>query len=67
MFCRKDKTRDEWVAVLFQLAGLISGHDVLDPLVGVQQIADGGIMVQSVNDIGNVLAQVAIDIPFATQ
>lgn len=30
---------------LFQFTGLISCHNVLDSLVGVQQVADGGIVI----------------------
>jgi len=45
----------------------VSSYNALDPFIGIQQIADGGIMVQSVNDIGYIFAHVAVDIPFPLQ
>ena len=50
---------------ILQLPGLIPAHDTLNPLVGIQQIADGGVMVQGINYIGDVFAHIAVDIPAA--
>lgn len=46
-----------------KLPGAVFCDDTLDPLVGIQQIADGGIVVQGIDDIGDVFAHVAADVP----
>lgn len=46
-----------------KLPGAVFCDDTLDPLVGIQQVADGGIVVQGIDDIGDVFAHVAADVP----
>lgn len=40
----------------------VFSYQRFDPVIGIQQIADGGIMVQRIDDIGDILAHVAADI-----
>ncbi len=50
---------------LFQLAVFVSCHNVLDPLDGIEQITDGRIMIQRINDVRDVFAEVTADVPFS--
>ena len=36
----------------------------MNPVIRVQQVADGGIVVQRINNISNIFAHVTADIPF---
>ena len=46
---------------------MISRYDRLDSLHRVEQITDGGIVVQRVDDIGDILAHIAVDIPLPAE
>lgn len=46
---------------------MIPCHRRLDPLHRIEQIADGSIVIQGVDDIGNVFAHIAVDVPLAAK
>ena len=50
-----------------KLPALVPGHDARNPLIGIQQVADGGVVVQGIDDVGDIFAHVAVDVPFPAQ
>lgn len=52
---------------LHQFPRVISRHDRLDTLHRVQQIADGSIVVERVDNVGDILAHIAVDIPLSAE
>ena len=48
-----------------QFPGMIPRNGRLDPLHGIEQIADGSIMVQGIDNIGDIFAHITVDIPFS--
>ena len=46
---------------------MIPCHRRLDPLHRIEQIADGSIVIQGVDDIGDVFAHIAVDVPLAAE
>ena len=53
------------ISVLFRSFCLcaILVHQLLDTLTGIKKVADGSIMVEGIDDISNILAHIAVDIP----
>ncbi len=49
---------------IIQLAAFISCNETLDTLIGIQQVADGSVMVQCVNEVCDIFAHIAVDVPF---
>ena len=54
-------------AHILQFTALVFCHNTLDSLIGIQQVADRGIMVQGIDDIGDIFAHIAVDVPLALQ
>lgn len=46
-------------------ASSVFADNLLDTFVGIQKIADGRIVVQGVDQIGNVFAHITVDVPFS--
>ena len=42
-------------------------QSVLNPLIGIDEIADGDVVVERVDKIGNVFAQIAVHVPLPAQ
>ena len=51
--------------LIYLCSGLVLGNYILDTLIRIEQIADGCIMVQGVDQISDILAHITIDIPLA--
>ena len=49
-------------ASLFNIAGHVVGYAAVDSVHRVKELADGLVVVKSVDDQGNVFAHVAVDI-----
>ena len=56
---------EAYITLFVQLASHVLCNDLLDSFAGIQQVADGAVVVQGINDVRNVLAEVAADIPFS--
>ena len=50
---------------MIQLSGLISGYDILNPLIGIEKVGNGRIVVKRIYDISDVFAQITVDIPLS--
>ena len=48
---------------ILKLVRLVSCNHILNLLARIKQIADGGIMIQSIDQIGNIFTQITVDIP----
>ncbi len=48
-----------------EFARFVARHNALNSFVGIQQITDGGIVIQCVDDIGDIFTHIAVDVPFA--
>lgn len=47
-----------------EFAVFVAGNNLLDTFVGNEKVADGSVMVKGIDDVGDVLTHVAVDVPF---
>ncbi len=50
-------------ASLLEFSLLILCHHLLDSFAGIQKIADGGVVVQGIDDVGDIFAHITVDVP----